>query len=241
MTLRRPRGRSGARPAAEVSPFFRASKMARAAYDARLHRVVDALERRDVHEPRGVADHQQRRPRAPLGQRVVAALRDGLGAPLHHLAALEVAGGRAGGASGAAAARARRASPRGSRARPPGRSPPGSAPADTEAAAEGVASAAASPWCGSPRRAGASSPTAPSRPGRRSAGCRSRPPASAARPAPAGRGVPSDSTVTRAREVGGRRVAAARRAVALEAAWASVRTPRTRSPSHQQRRRPGSR
>ncbi len=57
--------------------------------DPGLHRVVDALQRSDVDEPRGVADHDQAVAVEPLRHRPVAALGDRLRAPLEQLAAVE--------------------------------------------------------------------------------------------------------------------------------------------------------
>ena len=52
---------------------------------------MNALERRHVHVAHGVADEQHAVAALPLGQRVVATLGDGLGAPLEQLSAFEVA------------------------------------------------------------------------------------------------------------------------------------------------------
>ena len=59
--------------------------------DARLHGVVDALERRHVNEPRRVAHQEEALAVPPLRQRVEAALGNRLRAPLQQLAALEIA------------------------------------------------------------------------------------------------------------------------------------------------------
>src|SRR3989449_3644524 len=59
--------------------------------DARLHRVVDPLERGDVHEPGRVAQDEDARAVAALRDRVVAPFGDRLRSPLDRLPALEVA------------------------------------------------------------------------------------------------------------------------------------------------------
>ena len=48
---------------------------------------MDSLERRDVHKPGGVSQDHDAIARAALRQREIAAFRDRLGAPLHHLTA----------------------------------------------------------------------------------------------------------------------------------------------------------
>ncbi len=58
--------------------------------DPRLHGVVDALERRHVHEAGRVAQDDDAVARAARRDRVVAAFGDRLGAPLNHLAAFQV-------------------------------------------------------------------------------------------------------------------------------------------------------
>ena len=57
--------------------------------DARVHRVVDPLQRSDVDVPRRVAHDADAAPVPALGQRQVPAFWNRLGAPLHHLAAIE--------------------------------------------------------------------------------------------------------------------------------------------------------
>ena len=57
--------------------------------NAGLHRVVDPLERGNVHKSRGVAKDDDSLARAALRERIEAALGDGLRAPLHHLTTRE--------------------------------------------------------------------------------------------------------------------------------------------------------
>ena len=57
--------------------------------DPRLHREVNALQRRHVHETGGVPQQHDAVAGAPLGERVESSFRDRLRAPLDHLPALE--------------------------------------------------------------------------------------------------------------------------------------------------------
>ena len=64
--------------------------------DARLHRVVDPLQRGDVDQAGGVTGDEQAVAVQPLRDRVEAAFGNRLRAPLDHLAALEVLADAAG-------------------------------------------------------------------------------------------------------------------------------------------------
>ena len=55
--------------------------------DARMHRVVNAFERRHVHEPRCIAEEHDTVAGAALRERIESALGDGFRAPLDHFAA----------------------------------------------------------------------------------------------------------------------------------------------------------